>query len=184
MSYKVEKLSKNFHERGDFDCGSEEQNKFIKNHAWENYQRGFSVPYVAVEESSPKIVCGFYSLAMGRVKREDTPEDWKDDRTPNYPVPTVLIGQLGVDIEHQGNGLGRFLLLNAVARGAVTATEDVAAAAIEVDARNEKARGFFQKHEFVPMQDDENHLFLGMSVAKSVAERVKSTTLSGRLARS
>jgi ribosomal protein S18 acetylase RimI-like enzyme len=183
MSYRVEDLSGDFHETDAFDCGRERQNDFLRDQAWQSFQAGHSKTFVAVEESVPKLVCGFYTLSMGNVEFENAPEQLKDDWLPDYPIPTALLGQMGVDEGHQGNRLGEFLLVNAIARASVAAEEAVGAAAVEVHAVDETARSFFEKYGFNRMPDDENHLYLSMDIADEIAEQAENVTLSGQLVR-
>ena len=168
MSYRVEKLRKE-HEIGDFDCGVEDQNRYLQEFAWQNMKLGYGVTYVALEESSGD-VAGFYSLAAGHVEFETLPEDFRDtEGLPRYPAPTVLLGQLGVDRSAQGQGLGKALLAHAIEK-AVRVSEVVGAVAIEVHAGSEEARVFYERFGFVQMQDSPDHLFLGMDVGRTLTE--------------
>jgi hypothetical protein len=74
MSFRIEKLRKE-REVGKFDCGASDQNRYLRELAWQNMQLGYGVTYVAVEESSGEEssgdVAGFYSLAAGHVEFEN-----------------------------------------------------------------------------------------------------------------
>ena len=168
MSFRIEKLRKE-HEVGKFDCGASDQNRYLRELAWQNMQLGYGVTYVAVEESSGD-VAGFYSLAAGHVEFENLPEDFRGtEGLPRYPAPTVLLGQLGVDLSVQGRGLGKALLAHAIEK-AVQVSEVVGAVAIEVHAATEQAREFYRRYGFVQMQDSPDHLFLSMEVGRSLIE--------------
>ena len=73
MSFRIEKLRKE-REVGKFDCGASDQNRYLRELAWQNMQLGYGVTYVAVEdvavEESSGEVSGFYSLAAGHVEFE------------------------------------------------------------------------------------------------------------------
>lgn len=181
MSYRIEDFDGTFHTTDHFDCGRTRQNEFLKDQAWQSFQARHSKTFVAVEEGTSRPVCGFYTLSMGNVEFESAPEQLKNDWLPDYPVPTALLGQMGVDEEHQGNGLGEFLLVNAIARASIAAEEAVAAAAVEVHAVDETARRFFEKYGFHRMPEDEDHLYLSMDVADNIAQQTKNVTLSGEL---
>ena len=168
MSFRIEKLQKE-REVGNFDCGASDQNRYLRELAWQNMQLGYEVTYVAVEESSGD-VAGFYSLAAGHVEFENLPEDFRGtEGLPRYPAPTVLLGQLGVDLSAQGKGLGKALLAHAIEK-AVQVSEVVGAVAIEVHAATEQAREFYRRYGFVQMQDSPDHLFLSMEVGRSLIE--------------
>ena len=177
MSFRIEKLQRE-HEVGKFDCGASDQNRYLQEFAWQNMQLGYGVTYVALGDMSSEgssgndasEVSGFYSLAAGRVEFENLPEDFRGtEGLPRYPAPTVLLGQLGVDLSAQGKGLGKALLAHAVEK-AVQVSEVVGAVAIEVHAATEQAREFYRRYGFVQMQDSPDHLFLSMEVGRSLIE--------------
>ena len=176
MSFRIEKLRKE-REVVNFDCGASDQNRYLRELAWQNMQLGYGVTYVAVEESpgeeSSGDVAGFYSLAAGHVEFENLPEDFRGtEGLPRYPAPTVLLGQLGVDRSAQGRGLGKALLAHAIEK-AVQVSEVVGAVAIEVHAATEQAREFYRRYGFVQMQDSPDHLFLSMEVGRSLIEAAR-----------
>jgi GNAT superfamily N-acetyltransferase len=168
MSFRVEKLGE-AHRVEDFDCGVDEQNHYLQEVAWQNMQLGYGVTYVAVDETSGNVT-GFYALASGHVEFENLPEDFQStEGLPRYPAPTVLLGQLGVDLSAQGRGLGKALLAHSIEK-AVQVSEVVGAVAVEVHTGSEKARSFYERYGFVQMQDSPDHLFLSMEVARSLTE--------------
>ena len=66
----VEKL-RPAHDTGPFDCGKEELNRFLKRFALINQRANSAQTYVACRGS---VVIGYYSLSVGGVAHEDTPE--------------------------------------------------------------------------------------------------------------
>lgn len=120
---------------------------------------------------------------MGRVKFENAPPQYREENkyVSKYPIPTTLIGQLGVDETVQGEGLGEFLLVRAIAVASFTSREKVGAAAVEVHAATERSRSFFERYGFLRMQDSEDHLFMSILKADEVADQVQSTTIPGQL---
>jgi predicted GNAT family N-acyltransferase len=77
---------------------------------------------------------------------------------PRYPnVPATLLGRLAVSKEFRGRGIGELLLLDAFKRVLVNARE-VASAAVVV-AKDERARDFYLRHDFVPLSSQPNRLF-------------------------
>lgn len=168
MSYTVEKLDKH-HKTGEFNCGVEDQNKYLREFAWQNMQLGYGVTYVATSAPSGEIA-GFYALAAGKVEFENLPVDFKSiEGLPRYPAPTILLAQLGVDESEQCQGLGKALVGHAVEK-AVELSEDVGAVALEVEAASEEARRFYEQFGFVQMKDSPDHLFMSMEVGKTLVE--------------
>jgi GNAT superfamily N-acetyltransferase len=80
-------------------------------------------------------------------------------RLPRHPVPVVLLARLAVDLEAQGQGLGEGLLVDALER-TVGLSNALGLHAVEVEAIDDAARSFYGKYGFVPLLDDERHLYL------------------------
>ena len=71
----------------------------------------------------------------------------------------ILIGRLAVDRSVQGQGLGSYLLVDALRR-VLRIAEDVGVRAVEVDAIDDAAREFYLKYGFDSLKDDRQHLFI------------------------
>lgn len=92
-------------------------------------------------------IVGYFSLTMGSVLRADAPAKLVRGM-PAYPVPMVLVARLAVDQSAQGSGAGAMLLAEAL-RKAVAAGEAAAARLVVVDAVDEHAAAFYERHGFV-----------------------------------
>ncbi len=88
-------------------------------------------------------------------------------KLPRYPnVPATLLGRLAVSQDFRGHGLGELLLVDAFRRVLVNSRE-VASAAVVVDAKDERARNFYLRHDFIPLPSQPNRLFyLVKTIAK------------------
>ena len=96
-----------------FDCGDGPLNNYLRKHAWANQQmNSIGVSYVAVEESAPRAVLGYFTLATASVPRSALPENLARG-LPRYDVPVILLARLGVDRRFSGRGLGTALLSEA-----------------------------------------------------------------------
>ncbi|MES9856673.1 MAG: GNAT family N-acetyltransferase [Sedimenticola sp.] len=115
---------------------------------------------VPAETGNP--VAGYYTLSASAVAFENIPPSLRK-RLPKYPVSVVRIGELAVDTEHKGQGLGSALLIDALGRIA-SASEEVAVWAIAVDPIDQQAAAFYQHHGFEPLLGCET-LFLTMKDA-------------------
>ena len=73
----------------------------------------------------------------------------------------MLLARLAIDRTEQGQGLGKALLKDALLRTAQAA--DIAGIrALLVHAKDDEARGWYQKYDFEPNPTDPFHLFLLM----------------------
>lgn len=155
-----EKLSKN-HKIKSFNCGSEQLNEYLKKYAFQNQKKNISNTFVTENNG---IVTGYYTLTFGSVSKLDLPIQ-KQKRLPNYPIPVMIIGRLAVDKKEQGNGLGKSLLKDAILR-TIQASEIAGIKAIMVHAKNENAKSFYLKYDFIESSIDDLLLFLPIDFIK------------------
>ena len=160
----VERLHRS-HDRSAFDCGQELLNEWLKQRATQWDKKDLARTYVAVPSGS-RFVVGYYSLSNHRVIFDALPSD-QAKGIPTIDVPVVLLGRLAVDRTVQGQGLGEFLLIDALRRVCHVA-DHVGVRAVEVDAVDESARNFYLKYGFVSLLDDPQHLFLPMVVMRKL----------------
>ena len=80
----------------------------------------------------------------------------------------MILARLAVDLQHQGAGLGKALLKDALLRTAQAA--DLAdIRALLVHAKDETARQWYLNWEFEPSPSDPLHLFLLLKDIKAMA---------------
>src|SRR3546814_16400062 len=80
---------------------------------------------------------------------------------PRYPVlPATLLVRLAVDAKGRGRGLGTELLVNALRR---CLRSETASLAVVVDAKDDAAASFYERHEFVKLAEQPNRLFIPMA---------------------
>ena len=163
--WRVAPLDSKVHDRASFSSGSLELDRYIRQGASQDIKRNVARVFVATLENQPAIG-GFYSLSAASFQRDKLPKD-QARRLPHYPVPSVLLGRLAVDQKLQGQGLGAFLLMDAMHR-ALMATQAVAMHALVVDAKNDNASTFYRKYGFIPLQDDHRQLFLPMATIQQL----------------
>jgi GNAT superfamily N-acetyltransferase len=148
-----------------FDCGRKPLNIFLQRHALINQKANSAQTYVCCHR--PDVV-GYYSLAVGSVVHQDAPRRVVKGLA-RHPVPVMILARLAVDIDHQGMGLGRALLKNALLRTAQAA--DIAGIrAILVHAKDGAARQWYESFDFDASPTDPYHLFLLMKDLKALLE--------------
>ena len=150
------------HDLSAFDCGAPALNDYLHKYAWQNHQNRSARTYVTTREHR---VVGYYTLAAGSVRREDTPPRVAKGQA-NYPVPIILLARLAVDRSEQGKGLGAALLKDALLRAA-QAADIVGCRAVLVHAKDQHAQAFYRKYGFEPSPVDELHLYLLMKDIKA-----------------
>jgi GNAT superfamily N-acetyltransferase len=146
-----------------FDCGQPTLNQFLQRFALTNQKANSAQTYVCCKDST---VVGYYSLAVGSVEPENAaPRVLKG--MARHPVPVMILARLAVDLNHQGIGLGRALLKDALLRTAQAA--DIAGIrALLVHAKDDTARQWYLNWEFAPSETDPFHLFLLLKDLKAI----------------
>lgn len=123
------------HIRATFDCGDLTLNDYLRRYAWQNQERHqMGTTYVAVDESQPLVVIGYYTLAMSEISSHSLPElSAALKRFPYVAIPAVLLARLAVDVRFNRHGLGRKLLADAFNRS-LRAGKQVGCRCLIVDA--------------------------------------------------
>lgn len=151
---RVEKLRADHPIEG-FDCGKEELNRYLLRYAWQNHQAGAAQTYLGLAGAA---IIGYYTLAVGQVMREEAPERLTKGLA-RHPVPIMLLARLAVDHRWQGKGVGKALLKDAMLR-TLQAADIAGIRAFAVHAKDEEAKRFYLKFDFVPSPTDPMHLFV------------------------
>lgn len=165
--WRVTPLDSAVHDRSAFTCGASELDRYIREHASQDVKRDIARVFVAVRAEA-SVVCGYYSLSATSFQRDGLPADHAK-RLPRYPVPAALLGRLAVDGTMKGQGLGAFLLMDALHR-MLLATQTLAVHALVVDARDNAAAAFYRKYGFIPFTGEGRRLFLPMATIRKLTE--------------
>ncbi|MGH2617961.1 MAG: GNAT family N-acetyltransferase [Thermomicrobiales bacterium] len=167
--FRVERLN-DTHDRSAFSCGNPALDRYFREHAGQDLRRHLSAIFVAFDVASDAVV-GYYALSACQIAPHALPPELAK-RLPRRPVPATLIGRLAVDLRYRGQGLGGALLTNALAR-AVDASREIGSMAVIVDAKDDRAREFYERYGFRRLADDPYRLFLPMDEAERIARVVK-----------
>ena len=146
-----------------FDCGQPALNQFLQRYALVNQKAHGAQTYVCCVGAQ---VVGFYSLSVGSVDVADAPTRVAKGLA-RYPVPVMILARLAVSLDHQGKGLGRALLRDALLRTAQAA--DIAGIhCLVVHAKDEAARQWYASWDFEPSPTDAYHLYLLLKDIKAL----------------
>ncbi len=155
------------HDREGFDCGVPELNDYLRRQAAQDTRRGVSRVYVARERGASRVL-GYYTLSAASFGKKSLPEK-EAKKLPHYPIPAALLGRLAADRSQQGQGLGKYLLFDALHR-VLQAAETLAVYALVVDAKNNDARAFYERYGFLRFQDTPSRLFIPIETLRRGAE--------------
>ena len=160
--YRIEPIYPN-HDRATFSCGIAELDRYIRQQAGQDSKRNLAAVFILTADS--KTVAGFYTLSAESVLAKDLPVEF-GKKLPRFPLPVTLLGRMAVAQSLQGQGLGEFLLLDALDR-ASSASRQVASWAVVVDTKA-GAREFYLTHDFIPFETNTDRLFYPMKTVEKV----------------
>ena len=148
--------------RNSFTCGEAALDRYFREQVSQDARRLIANCFIAFHENT---IAGLYTLSRASIPVNDLPDDLAK-RLPRYPVlPAIRIGRLAVDTKFQGKGVGSALLVDAMRRALRT---DAAGFTLLVEAKNERAAGFYQHHVFISLESRPGTLFLPLAtVAKA-----------------
>ena len=148
-------------QRQPFDCGIAELNRYLQQQISQDAKRHIAAPFVLLDDNH---IIGFYTLSASSVNVSDLPLELIK-KLPKHPlIPVALLGRLAIDKKYQGQGLGDFLLMDALKRS-LELSKKIGIMAVVVDAINESACRFYQQYGFkiltqqrlfLPVQDFSN----------------------------
>ena len=157
--YRVEPLSAS-HDRSAFACGVPELDRYLHEQAGQDARRKVAAPFVLVDQEGS--IAGYYTLSAYAIRLGELPEVTAK-KLPRYPLPpATLLGRLAVSSSYRGQSLGRLLLMDALHRSWGN-TSEVASVGVVVEALDDSALAFHLHHEFQPLRDHPDKLFLAMA---------------------
>lgn len=155
IKYRVEPL-RDGHDREAFSCGVEDLDDYLHRQAGQDLRKRVAAVFVATPDT--KTIAGFYTLSAHTLRLGDLPAEVAR-KLPRYPdLPATLLGRLAVSRDFRGQRLGEFLLMDALRRALIGSVQ-IASVAVVVDAKDDAARKFYERYDFVSMPEQPNRLF-------------------------
>ena len=164
-------LNKTIHERQSFECGEQELSNFLKQFAAKHRKAGISKTMILPAEAEPGIaalICAYYTLSHTEIKRETLPAAMAK-KLPCYPVPVMLLAQMAVHKDCQGQGLGEVTLIKAL-EDALNINKHLPSFAVVVDALGNDVQAFYEQYGFQVLgaHNGRVRLFLAMATAEQL----------------
>lgn len=120
--------------------------------------KGIATVQVLVDDEAPQTILGYYTLSAAALDSAAL-SDRERLRLPRYPIPCFRLGRLACRADRRGEGLGRLLVACAIER-CLAAKRQVAAYALLVDAKDDKAAAFYRHYGFTPCAGQPLTLYL------------------------
>jgi len=148
------------HERQNFTCGSHALDRYLKSQARQDSDKRVAAVFALVQPPASQVL-GYYTLSSSTIHADEVPPEIAR-KLPRHPkLPVTLLGRLAIDQGLKGQGMGQFLLMDALHRS-LQAAVGIAAMAVVVDAKDALAADFYQHFGFIPLNQSISRLFLPM----------------------
>jgi GNAT superfamily N-acetyltransferase len=159
VSYRAPEPLGPAHLVDEFECGSSEQTEWLRRFARQSAATGTTKVFVVTVAGSDRVVA-YYAWCMAQLAIDEAPDRLRKG-AGRYPQPVGLLARLGVDLEHEGRGLGAGLLTDVIAR-VVAVSAEIGCRGLLVHAESQTARDFYLHlvPEFEHSPTDELHLVL------------------------
>jgi len=154
-----------------FDCGAEALDVWLKKHALQAVGSGSARVFV-IEDAEQERVVGCHALRAASVTHEAATGRAKKGMA-RHPSPAGLLMRLAVDRTVQGNGLGAWLLRDAMLR-TLSAAEEVGVRVMLVHAIDDAAAEFYARFGFEPSPIDALNLQMLIKDVRAAVNRVSA----------
>ncbi|MCS5698838.1 GNAT family N-acetyltransferase [Cyanobium sp. FGCU-52] len=172
MRYRIEAFAPDRHDTKGFRCGRASQENFLRRTARRQQRDGYTRLLFATsaeDSAESRVVLGFYPINAHAIGTADLPAKAAPRAPRSHLIPAVFLSHLAVDRKHQGQGLGRILLVDALQQcqrveailGVRLLLLDVAAEGGE-EVRTRLHR-FYAEMGFKPLPGHPERLFLSLS---------------------
>jgi predicted GNAT family N-acyltransferase len=111
-------------------------------------------------------VLGYYTIASSALTFDELPPKVAK-KLPTHPVPVILLARLAVDLSARGQRLGERLLVDALRRS-LELSQSLSVHAVEVDAIDAEAKGFYERYGFACLPGQALHLYLTIDTLRSL----------------
>lgn len=155
VGFRLERLRRG-HPRKQFKCGEAKVDDWLALRALQHQEKRLSVTNVVLDDAGA--IAGYFTLATGQVDFRDLPSEVAK-RLPHRLLPVAVLAWLGVNSAHQGRGLGRSLLAQALG-DCLEAGKTFAFIAVIFDCVNDSAKAFYRHWDFQELPGHPYRLYL------------------------
>ncbi len=156
------------HKKSHFSCGKELLDNYLHKQANQDIKRKLSVCFV-IKEKKTDLIKGYYTLSNNSIPLEFIPTEIQKKLPKSYKsIPTTLLGWLAIDKNFQGQGIGKYLLIDALKRS-YELSKKIGYFAVIVDPLDQDAQNFYSKYGFIKLADS-GKMFLPMKTIKQLFE--------------
>lgn len=151
----------------DFACGVASLDHWFKKHAMQARAVGSARTFIVTDAEQQRVV-GYHALTAASITHDEATARAAKGM-PRHPIPAALLARLAVDQSVQGQGIGAWLLRDAMLR-TLAAAESVGIRVLLVHAIDDNARRFYERYGFEASPTDPRNLQMLMKDIRASAE--------------
>ena len=129
------------HSVEEFTCRSVEQTDWLRRFARQSDATGTTKVFAVTEVGDDRAVA-YYAWCMAQLAIDDAPAR-VGKGAGRYPQPVALLARLGVDVAHEGQGLGAGLFRDVIVR-LLSIDETIGCRGLLIHAESTDARDFYR----------------------------------------
>lgn len=150
------------HVRATFSCGDTLLDDYLKKIALQHMEKKISNTFVLLNNKQDGQLLGYYTTTLCDIQpTTQMPEAMRQKhRLPSHAIPAMRLSRLAVDEKSQNKGYGSLLLMHAVERAMKLYQAGYHFVGILVDAKNKRAKGFYEKFGFIAVDNNPLVLFI------------------------
>ena len=156
---KIERLNGS-HDRKSFSCGNDSLDAFIHNYALKKSSIGNIDVRVAVYNSNPGEIIGYYSDIPHSIKYPDTRIDGIPKSKTGNNIYGRLLTKLAVDSKYQKQGIGEALIYHMFTCFNKANEISSQGSAIFVRPLSEQLHSYYNDFGFIQIPDSKDNIFL------------------------
>lgn len=136
-------------------------------------RKDLSVTYVLVPVEDRRRIAGYYTMSSDSIRIDDLPDELvRKLRLPHYQtIGVTLIGRLARDLSYKGKGVGELLLMDALKLAwhmSHAIERPIASWAVTVDAKDQRAKRFYEQFGFTSFQETPQRLYMPMKTIEQL----------------
>ena len=165
MTFKTHILDRKHH-REAFRCEQPALMNYLREQVSQDVKKKLALCFVTLDEGNN--VTGFYTLSNASISRDIVPLDVQKKLGYKH-IPVTLLGRLARDEQFAGQGLGEFLLMDALHRSVSASRGQSASFAVVTDPIDARAEKFYGKYGFRKLEGSQR-MFIPMKTIEGLFE--------------
>ena len=173
-AFRIELFDAARHDRVRFDCGVRRLSNYLKLSAKKQQKDDMTRVYVVVEEGSSRIL-GYHAINLGMMNVDELKR--RPRGAPDHgEIPVLFLGQVAVDREAQGRGLGGILMHHVFEKACVIA-DAAGCHAIILDVISDggeeefaRRKAWYESFGFAAFASNPARMFVAMTQVRAVVQ--------------